>query len=169
MYPLPVLRGSFKQDDKPKATVALDYTYGRRSGNGAAKDIAHIWELGGGKKLQSLVSVPITAEHLSSSVIAIVLDLSKPSMVLESLTSWMTLVRERVSQCMDERRRTHEDEVNELLAKARKRVGSKHADVASQLVDVCPVPLLILATKYATVLLVCEDAAGQRVVVVGEA
>jgi dynein light intermediate chain 2 len=35
------------KDEKPKPTVALEYTFGRRSNSTSnVKDIAHVWELG---------------------------------------------------------------------------------------------------------------------------
>ena len=44
--------GSSGKEDKPKPTVALEYMFARKSNNGA-KDVAHIWELGGGMNLHS--------------------------------------------------------------------------------------------------------------------
>ena len=139
------------KDERPKPTVALEYTYGRRSGAGSAKDIAHIWELGGGKRLQKLLPVPVTPERIASTVVAITVDMSKPGQAIESLERWIPLVRARVTECLDIRRRTHPEEVQEIVDRARTRIGVKHADVAARLVDVCEVPLLIIATKYVEV------------------
>ncbi|KAK3704477.1 hypothetical protein QZH41_013342, partial [Actinostola sp. cb2023] len=44
-----------------------------------AKDIGHIWELGGGAFLSKLVDIPITIDSISSLAIVIVLDLSLPN------------------------------------------------------------------------------------------
>ena len=42
-----------EKDDVPKPSVALEYTFGRRSGaHGDVKDVAHIWELGGGVQVR---------------------------------------------------------------------------------------------------------------------
>ena len=43
--------GSSGKEDKPKPTVALEYMFARKSNNGA-KDVAHIWELGGGVQVR---------------------------------------------------------------------------------------------------------------------
>ena len=44
-----VLRFLDRLQDVPKATMALEYTFGRRPhSNNLGKDIAHLWELGGG-------------------------------------------------------------------------------------------------------------------------
>ena len=65
-------------DDKPKPTVALEYTFGRRSNTTSnVKDIAHIWELGGGVRLRELINVPITPQRTPNAVVVVVVDLSK--------------------------------------------------------------------------------------------
>lgn len=66
------------KDDVPKPTVGLEYIFARRNaGTNQPKDIANIWELGGGARLASLVSVPITPQTIANSVIIIVVDLSQ--------------------------------------------------------------------------------------------
>ena len=46
------------RDEQPKATTALEYTFGRRSkNNNLHKDVAHVWELGGGIALSNLIEV----------------------------------------------------------------------------------------------------------------
>ena len=149
------------KDDRPKATVALEYTYGRRSGAGSAKDIAHIWELGGGKRLQQLIEVPITVERLAALSVAITVDLSKPGQALQTLVSWMALVRTRVAACLQDLQRADPAAAQALLDRARKRVGGKHPDVIARLVDPCPCPIMVVATKYD--LLANEDSAKRKV------
>lgn len=66
------------KDDVPKPTVGLEYLFARRNaGTNQPKDIANIWELGGGARLSSLVSVPITPQTIANAVIIIVIDLSQ--------------------------------------------------------------------------------------------
>uniref|UniRef100_A0A3Q1LGQ3 Cytoplasmic dynein 2 light intermediate chain 1 n=3 Tax=Bos TaxID=9903 RepID=A0A3Q1LGQ3_BOVIN len=68
------------RDEPPKPTLALEYTYGRRTkGHNIPKDIAHFWELGGGTSLLDLISIPITSDTLRTFSIVLVLDLSKPN------------------------------------------------------------------------------------------
>ena len=51
--------------ESPKSTIGIEYTFGRRSrGANMAKDITHLWELGGGTLLAKLIEIPITAECL---------------------------------------------------------------------------------------------------------
>ena len=95
------------KDEKPKPTVALEYTYGRKSStNSSAKDIAHIWELGGGGQLSELIKVPLSIERIAKFHAILCINLEKPNKALSSLKSWMELIRNRVSVCMDELRRT---------------------------------------------------------------
>ncbi|KXJ24004.1 Cytoplasmic dynein 2 light intermediate chain 1 [Exaiptasia diaphana] len=55
------------RDEAPKPTTALGYTFGRKArGHNIAKDIGHIWELGGGAFLSKLVDIPITIESISA-------------------------------------------------------------------------------------------------------
>jgi dynein light intermediate chain 2, cytosolic len=147
--------------DKPKPTVAMEYTFGRRSSSGSGKDIAHIWELGGGKKLSDLVSVPIDPERLSSLVGIIVLDLSIPSKALQSALWWVDLIQTRVRTCLDKLRGTRPGQrtADQILQKSRERLPTNHRDVND--IDVCPIPLVIVANKYD--LFANEDPAKRRV------
>jgi hypothetical protein len=66
--------------DVPKPTMALEYTFGRRPhSNNLGKDIAHLWELGGGAFLTQLMDSVITASSLRALSCVVVVDLSKPS------------------------------------------------------------------------------------------
>ena len=53
------------REEQSKPTTGMEYTYGRRSkGSNMAKDVTHLWELGGGTSLAKLIEIPITAECL---------------------------------------------------------------------------------------------------------
>ena len=53
------------REEPSKPTTGMEYTYGRRSkGSNMAKDVTHLWELGGGTSLAKLIEIPITAECL---------------------------------------------------------------------------------------------------------
>ena len=55
----------FYRDEQPKATTALEYTFGRRSkGANLVKDVAHVWELGGGTFLSNLIETPINQQTI---------------------------------------------------------------------------------------------------------
>jgi len=134
--------GTSGKDDKPKPTVALEYMFARKSTNGA-KDVAHIWELGGGMNLQQLVGVPITPARLPFAVLGIVIDLSEPSNALPSLAHWIRVLRTHVNRSLDA---LPEDEQAAILEASRSRFKEDHPDRLK--VEPFPVPLLILANKY---------------------
>ena len=139
----------------------MEYTFGRRSSGVSGKDIAHIWELGGGKKLSDLVSVPLDPQRLSSFVGVIVLDLSVPSSVLQTALWWVELIRTRVRDSLEKLRLTRPGQrtAEQILQKSRARLPSTHKDASD--VDVCPIPLVLLANKYD--LFANEDPAKRRV------
>ncbi|KAG7228537.1 hypothetical protein INR49_007711 [Caranx melampygus] len=75
-----ILLRSLDRDEPSKPTLALEYTFGRRArGHSTPKDIAHLWELGGGTSLSDLVKIPITPVSIRSLSVILVLDLSKPN------------------------------------------------------------------------------------------
>ena len=124
----------------PSSTIALDYTPLRNPqfGSTAAlpaggeptpslqREVAHIWELGGGSlTLADLVQVPITAQRLPSNVAMLVLDLSKPGDVCATATKWVGVLKKRADECLDR------------IKKAREKSGtsgasSSAADSASE-------------------------------------
>ena len=65
-----------------------------------AKDISHVWELGGGLDVKELVSVPLQ-RGLDKAVVVIVIDCAKEENVIPSLTKWMDLVRTMVDGEVD--------------------------------------------------------------------
>ncbi|XP_056291860.1 cytoplasmic dynein 2 light intermediate chain 1 isoform X2 [Pseudoliparis swirei] len=75
-----ILHRCLDRDEPSKPTLALEYTFGRRArGHSTPKDIAHLWELGGGTSLSDLVQIPISAVSISSLSVILILDLSKPN------------------------------------------------------------------------------------------
>jgi len=132
------------KEDKPKPTVALEYTFGRRSNTTTQKDIAHIWELAGGTKVSQLIAVPITPERLPTAVVAIVIDMSKPGDAITSLVRWTRKIKGQVDSCMKQLKSSKNGSALFELITASARERNKQADAEA----LCPVPLLIFATKY---------------------
>jgi hypothetical protein len=56
-------------------TVALEYNFGRRQRGGSVKELAHIWELGGGGKFSSLLAVVLNERDGSNATTSLVLML----------------------------------------------------------------------------------------------
>lgn len=45
------------QNEPVKKTLAMEYNFGRKSGRSLAKDICHVWELGGETTFVNLLNV----------------------------------------------------------------------------------------------------------------
>jgi len=135
------------KDDAPKPTVALEYLFARRSAvSSAAKDVAHIWELGGGAKLGDLVRVPLSTLTLSRAVVVVVVDLSQPQNLVPALGIWFELLRARCDECVAQLRALDPKAAEQLLAAAAARAGGEsHADRAS--VRPLPVPVVLVGNK----------------------
>lgn len=136
------------KEDVPKPTVALEYTFGRRSNTTTTvKDIAHLWELGGGTHLRDLVNVPITPQRLPTSVVVVVVDLSKPSEAFRDLVQWLDIIKTRVTECCDKIKKTKPDKLATLMeqASARSKVDT-HPD--SGIITPSVMPLVIVCHKY---------------------
>ena len=102
----------------------------------------------GCKKLSDLVGVPIAQERLKSLVTVVVLDLSVPSKVLQTALWWIDLIRRCVRDKLDQARRTRPGQrvADAVMEQSSKRLPSSHANANN--VDLCPVPLVLLANKY---------------------
>lgn len=87
------------KDGKHKSTTALEYTYGRKS-NGNIKDVAHIWELGGGLRLRSMLPVVIKPANIDRLTVVIVIDLSQTGDAVPLLEKWLGVLRQHTSNAL---------------------------------------------------------------------
>uniref|UniRef100_A0A3B4AHE4 Cytoplasmic dynein 2 light intermediate chain 1 n=1 Tax=Periophthalmus magnuspinnatus TaxID=409849 RepID=A0A3B4AHE4_9GOBI len=135
-----ILYRCLDKDEPPKPTLALEYSFGRRTrGHNTFKDIAHLWELGGGVSLSDLVQIPISASNISSLSIILVLDLSKPNCL------WGTM--ERLLQTAQEQTEKAQKTSSKQQSVQQTRVLPKdYPD--RELINPFPVPLLIIGSKY---------------------
>ncbi|KAL3686838.1 hypothetical protein R1sor_013147 [Riccia sorocarpa] len=77
-----------EKDDIPKPTIGLEYTFARRSGSNAVgkdrKEVVHIWELSAPRQLEEELltsdQLLLPPHSLSTTVVVVVLDLSKRSL-----------------------------------------------------------------------------------------
>uniref|UniRef100_A0A2S2R9V5 Cytoplasmic dynein 2 light intermediate chain 1 n=1 Tax=Sipha flava TaxID=143950 RepID=A0A2S2R9V5_9HEMI len=83
----------FDKSEKPKPTLALEYSFARRSGKSLTKDICHVWELGGGLVFKDLLSVIIEKTKGKRLSVVLVLDLSKPDVVWSTMESLLKEVK----------------------------------------------------------------------------
>ncbi|XP_049592516.1 cytoplasmic dynein 2 light intermediate chain 1 isoform X5 [Syngnathus scovelli] len=146
-----LLRCLDSRDEPAKPTLALEYTFGRRAtGHNTPKDIAHLWELGGGTSLSDLVQIPITAASIRSLSIILVLDLSAPSTLWATMETLLQVAQTHVEQAASQARQVD-----------KKRAQSKQSATAPfaarvlpmdfpdrELISPFPVPLLIIGSKY---------------------
>ncbi|XP_051936621.1 cytoplasmic dynein 2 light intermediate chain 1 isoform X1 [Hippocampus zosterae] len=146
-----ILLRCLDRDEPAKPTLALEYTFGRRAtGHNTPKDIAHLWELGGGTSLSDLVQIPITAASIGSLSVVLVLDLSAPAALWATMETLLQVAQAHVEQAASQAR---------LVNKSR--AGSKHSPSMAfaarvlpkdfpdrELISPFPVPLLIIGSKY---------------------
>ena len=104
--------------DSAKPTLALEYTFGRKTNNNLAKvsrnirqlatltylqldftnfypvqDVCHIWELGGGTLFTKLLETPLSPLKLTNLHIVLMIDLSKPGELWFTLETLMSALQ----------------------------------------------------------------------------
>uniref|UniRef100_A0A3P9IAH1 Cytoplasmic dynein 2 light intermediate chain 1 n=1 Tax=Oryzias latipes TaxID=8090 RepID=A0A3P9IAH1_ORYLA len=103
-----ILLRCLERDEAPKPTLALEYTFGRRArGHNTPKDIAHLWELGGGTSLSDLVQIPITSVSVSRLSVILVLDLSKPNDLWVTMEKLLQAVQTQVDKVFSQAAQAH--------------------------------------------------------------
>uniref|UniRef100_A0A914VYB5 Cytoplasmic dynein 2 light intermediate chain 1 n=1 Tax=Plectus sambesii TaxID=2011161 RepID=A0A914VYB5_9BILA len=133
------------RDEPTKPTIALEYTYGRRT-RGNNKDVGHIWELGGGPFLANLLEIPIVARNLEISSMILMLDLSQPDELWHTTTLLLEAARRRIEKIMTELKTNDAGAYNRLQNSAWMRVGATHQD--KDMIKPFPIPLAIVGAKY---------------------
>ncbi|XP_070697416.1 cytoplasmic dynein 2 light intermediate chain 1-like [Pempheris klunzingeri] len=146
-----ILLRCLDRDEPSKPTLALEYTFGRRArGHNTPKDIAHLWELGGGISLSDLVQIPITPANIRSLSVILVLDLSKPNAMwatMEKLLQATQAHLEKVSSQTQQAQKAKPGAKQQALVHSAARVLPKdYPD--RELISPFPVPLLIIGSKY---------------------
>ncbi|XP_013396318.1 cytoplasmic dynein 2 light intermediate chain 1 [Lingula anatina] len=135
------------RDETPKPTTALEYTYGRRArASNLAKDVAHIYELGGGTWLSKLMAIPLSADTLKNTALVMVLDLSQPNELWATLECLLNEAQSKVKVAMNELKNKNPELAQKMEQAAWERVGEDHPD--KELLDPFPIPLAIIGSKY---------------------
>ncbi|XP_077470222.1 cytoplasmic dynein 2 light intermediate chain 1 [Stigmatopora argus] len=146
-----ILLRCLDRDEAAKPTLALEYTFGRRAaGHNTPRDIAHLWELGGGTSLSDLMQIAITATSIRSLSVIVVVDLSAPCALWATLETLLQAAQFHVEQGASQARQV-----------GKSRTGAKHRAPAPfaarvlprnypdrELISPFPVPLLIIGSKY---------------------
>lgn len=143
-----ILYRCLDKDEPSKPTLALEYSFGRRTrGHNTPKDIAHLWELGGGISLSDLVKIAISPASIKSLSVILVLDLSKPNSLWGTMERLLQAAQAQAEKAFHQAQQTD-------------KAGSKHQTSVQptrvlpkdypdrELISPFPVPLLIIGSKY---------------------
>nr|XP_019825632.1 PREDICTED: cytoplasmic dynein 2 light intermediate chain 1 isoform X2 [Bos indicus] len=121
------------RDEPPKPTLALEYTYGRRTkGHNIPKDIAHFWELGGGTSLLDLISIPITSDTLRTFSIVLVLDLSKPNDLWPTMENLLQATKLNIDKVIMKLGKKNSKAASEMRQKMWSNMQKDHPDFDSE-------------------------------------
>lgn len=105
------LKPSAAKDTKP--TIALEYNFARKTTNNS-KTVANLWEIGGDLVEPKLMEIGITLRNLSSSVVIVVCDLSKPHNILNSVLRSISAVKETATKRVAELQATNVNQLTDI-------------------------------------------------------
>jgi dynein light intermediate chain 2 len=136
-----------EKEEHPKPTTALEYTFGRKAkGHNMNKNVAHIWELGGGTFLSDLVEVAIKEDSLLYTSVVLVLDLSHPNELWATMEMLIETTLQRIKEVMAKLSEVCPKIHEEIKKKPSIQFGDDHPDL--EMIDPFPLPLVIVGTKY---------------------
>ncbi|XP_011151896.1 cytoplasmic dynein 2 light intermediate chain 1 isoform X2 [Harpegnathos saltator] len=129
-----------EKEERPKPTVAMDYSFGRKTAKSLVKNIVHVWEVG--HLASSLVSVAMTGSTLTHSphhtVLLMMLDLSRPGELWASLEETLSVIRNGLRMSYDA------DTIQELR---ERRISDRKRDLERG-VDPFPIRICIVGGRY---------------------
>ncbi|XP_023287859.1 cytoplasmic dynein 2 light intermediate chain 1 [Orussus abietinus] len=92
-----------EKDEPSKPTIAMDYSFGRKTGRSLIKDVVHVWEIG--HLSSSLVAAAMTGSALVHSphhvTLLVMLDLGKPEILWSTLEECLMVIRSAVKMSYD--------------------------------------------------------------------
>ncbi|XP_026823662.1 cytoplasmic dynein 2 light intermediate chain 1 [Ooceraea biroi] len=129
-----------EKDEKPKPTIAMDYSFGRKTVKSLVKNIVHVYEVG--HLASSLVSVAMTGSTLTHSphhtALLMMLDLSRPEELWASFEEIMSAIRNGLKMSYDS------DTIEEL----RERRKADRKKELERGVDPFPMKICIIGGRY---------------------
>ncbi|XP_008291573.1 cytoplasmic dynein 2 light intermediate chain 1 [Stegastes partitus] len=138
-----ILLRCLDRDEPSKPTLPCGFVF-------QPKDIAHIWELGGGTSLSDLVQIPITPVSIRSLSVILILDLSKPNVLWGTMEKLLQAAQGQLEKVFSQSQQAE-----------KSKPGAKHQTPAHsaarvlpkdypdrELISPFPVPLLIIGSKY---------------------
>ena len=142
-----------QKDEVPKPSTPLEFRYARKTGATGQNIVANLWELAGAAELTSLLKVVLRPERLSSSAVAITLDLSEPENALATLLQWLGDLRRHVDAMVAELKQQGDKGAAVLASvrKSRDQLWAEHPDAAIEAIEaVRPIgiPVVVLVNKW---------------------
>lgn len=138
-----IINNFLDRSETIKPTLALEYSYGRRTGGpgqGIQKQICNVWELGSLSNSISLINIPIKSHGLDNFAAVIVVNLLYPDRLWADLEASIEGIKQAITSYVS-------SEMLEKLKKlAVKRVGADHPDLPS--LDLLPLPVVIIGGFY---------------------
>ncbi|KAI6654944.1 Cytoplasmic dynein 2 light intermediate chain 1-like [Oopsacas minuta] len=134
------------RDESPVPSIALEYTYGRRTiADSVTRQICHIWELAGGaaKNYLDMVVVPLGSGPLKTMSVILVLDLSQPSLLW---AVWETAVKELKTVLSERAKDCTPEEIETIKSRITGAYGPEHPD--KQLLSPLLTKFVIFGGKY---------------------
>lgn len=130
------------RDDPPKPTLALEYSFGRRTtpGQGVQKQVCNVWELGSLANANQLVEVPIRSHGIENFFAVIMLDLSQPERIWIDLERALNGLREAYKN------NCHDSQIIQGRERTKERIGLEHSDVNT--LELLPFSIVIIGGKY---------------------
>uniref|UniRef100_A0A182R7R5 Cytoplasmic dynein 2 light intermediate chain 1 n=1 Tax=Anopheles funestus TaxID=62324 RepID=A0A182R7R5_ANOFN len=130
------------RDDVPRPTLALEYSFGRKtaSGQGAQKNICNVWELGSLANSSQLIEMPLRSHGLQTFSSIIMLDLSQPDRLWTDLESVLNGLRQATGK------HAAPGQIEEMKSLTAQRIGKEHPDLST--LELFPFPIVIVGGKY---------------------
>ncbi|CAG7835975.1 unnamed protein product [Allacma fusca] len=138
-----------EKNEQPKPTLALDFTFARKTTSDLSKEVCHIWELGGDALLfPQLIETPIvTNRRLDKFAIFVVLDLSVPETLWVTLEAAIVNSKKAITKALSSMNKSDALTLTKVLdEKLSKRLGDECVD--KQYLEPFPLPIVIIGTKY---------------------
>ncbi|XP_035724834.1 cytoplasmic dynein 2 light intermediate chain 1-like isoform X1 [Vespa mandarinia] len=128
-----------EKDEKPKPTIAMEYSFGRKAGKSLVKNIVHVWEIG--YVSSSLISAAMSGSALTHSphhtTLLMMLDLSKPEVLWITFEDILSAVRSALKMSHNSKL------INEMI-----EYRTRERKSVENMTDHLPLKTFIIGGKY---------------------
>ncbi|XP_031617201.1 cytoplasmic dynein 2 light intermediate chain 1 isoform X2 [Contarinia nasturtii] len=138
-----IINNFLDRSETIKPTLALEYSFGRRSGGpgqGLQKQVCNVWELGSLSNSSSLMNVPIKSHGFENFASIIVLNLLYPDRLWGDLEAALNGLKQTITTY------ANKEAYEKWQKNAVKRVGTNHTDLPT--LDLFPFPVVIIGGYY---------------------